>query len=198
MTDRQTEAFGGRSIKHRTRPQAPTTTLAYPRARVRPRMADSRSSRRKWSGRFLEKRARSSERLMRCSGVTASWKYEAQARGALKGHVTLSGVCIYVRFRSVLFVLTRPRHVPTARPGALMESAFVLAATIGPGPSHHPHGTLLSNRRGGGLLRLESGKVEGIYKACRQRTRPSARGLGCGDGALEVPLCLCALCVVAS
>ena len=98
----------------------------------------------------------------------------------------------------ICFVLTRPRHVPTARPGALMESAFVLAATIGPGPSHHPHGTLLSNRRGGGLLRLESGKVEGIYKACRQRTRPSARGLGCGDGALEVPLCLCALCVVAS
>ena len=66
------------------------------------------------------------------------------------------------------FVLTRPRHVPTARPGALMESAFVLAATIGPGPSHHPHGKLLSNRRGGGLQRLESGEVEGISKACHQ------------------------------
>ena len=32
--------------------------------------------------------------------------------------------------------------------GALMERAFDIAAIIGPGPSHHPHGTLLSNRRG--------------------------------------------------
>ena len=58
-----------------------------------------------------------------------------------------------------------PRHdVPAARRGALIESAFVLAATMGPGLSHHPHGKLSSNRRGGGLQRLESGGGEGVFR----------------------------------
>ena len=43
--------------------------------------------------------------------------------------------------------------------GRFLESAFVLAATIGPGPSHHPHGTLLSNRLEGG--RAEARKRRG-------------------------------------
>ena len=43
--------------------------------------------------------------------------------------------------------------------GRFLESAFVLAATIGPGPSHHPHGKPLTNRLEGG--RAEARKRRG-------------------------------------
>ena len=67
------------------------------------------------------------------------------------------------------FVLSRPWHVPAARLGALMEIAVDTAATIGPGPSHHPPGKLLSYLAEGGPAEARKRKCRRYFHKWSQR-----------------------------